>query len=445
MERYNPTGDSVDSISADIEAAVRDGRLASGNRLPPVRDLAALLGVSPTTVAAVYRNLGGRGVLRGDGRRGTTVAPRPPVMAAADPVVPDGVRDLATGNPDPDLLPDLRALLPRIDWPSRLYNQPADHAALVARCHERFAADGLPPGDLAICGGALDALELVLGAHLRIGDRLALEDPGHGPIQGLVTAMGLHPQPIAVDEHGMLPDPLWAALARGARAVVLTPRAQNPTGAALDAERAETLASILARYPDVVVVEDDHAGPVAGATLRSTCRGARHWAVIQSFSKWLGPDLRTAAVLGDPVTVARLSGRQILGTGWVSYLLQATVAAALADAEVGSAVRRAEAAYAQRRRALVDALAARGLAAWGRSGLNVWVPILSPASNTEERAVAALADVGWAVAPGRRFAIGRHPALRVTIATLQAGEAATLAAHVAGALQPSPRRRTHTA
>ncbi len=86
-----------------------------------------------------------------------------------------------------------------------------------------------------IVSGALDGIERVIDVHLRPGDRVAVENPGYAALFDLLRARGLALEPVAVDERGMRPEELQGALARGASAAMITPRGQNPTGAALDA------------------------------------------------------------------------------------------------------------------------------------------------------------------------------------------------------------------
>src|SRR5688572_21518073 len=108
MERSYITGTSAVNIAGSVEAAVHDSRLKPGDPLPTVRELATSLRVSPTTVAAAYKLLQGRGLVSGLGRNGTRITSRPPTPAVTSrPSIPEGAIDLATGNPDPELLPSL--------------------------------------------------------------------------------------------------------------------------------------------------------------------------------------------------------------------------------------------------------------------------------------------------------------------------------------------------
>ena len=439
LARYHVAGGGAREIAASVEAAVRAGRLVPGDSLPTVRDLAGELGVSPGTVAAAYAELRRRGLVVTAGRRGTRVRGCPPLPA--HPVTPSraGISDLGAGAPDPELLPALGPVLARLAPPARLYGEAPNLPELVELARGQLDRDGVPPGPVAVVSGALDGIERVLVARTRPGDRVAVEDPGYPPVFDLLATLGLTPEPVRLDRAGPARGALRRALEARAVALVVTPRAQNPTGATLGAERAAELAEVLDQYPDVLVVEDDHAGQVAGAPYRTLAAGRRRWAVVRSVSKTLGPDLRLAVLCGDQDTVARVEGRQLLGPGWVSHLLQATVAALWADEATGRLLDRAAAAYAARRVALLAALAGHGIDAVGDSGLNVWVPLPE-----EARAAAALLDGGWAVAAGERYRLRSPTAVRVTVATLrETAEAERLAATLARAL--TPPRRTHPA
>lgn len=403
----------MDEISASVETAIRGDRYRPGQTLPTVRALAEDLGVSPTTVASSYKELTRRGIVIGEGRRGTKIRASPPISGHLPMAVPRGTIDLRTGGPDPTLLPGLPALRPR-EQTRRLYGEPAVLPALAVVAAERLTADDIDASNIAVVAGALDGVERVLGAWLRPGDRVAVEDPGYTAVLDLLAALGLRPFSLALDEFGVRPECLDAALDRGVAAAVLTPRAQNPTGAAWDADRASDLREVLSRRPDVLVVEDDHAGPASGTALNTLCEGRQRWATIRSVSKWLGPDLRLAVLAGDPTTVSRVEGRQALGAGWVSYLLQQLVTDLWSDPSVLRDLGATSAIYDSRRIALASALSAEQIITNARSGLTMWVPV------TDEHAVVSgLLDQGIAVSPGERFRIDAPPGVRIAFASLQ--------------------------
>jgi DNA-binding transcriptional MocR family regulator len=414
-----------------VEAAVRAGQLAPGDQLPAVRRLAGELGVSPTTVAAAYRELHRRGMVSGAGRGGTRIRSRPPVATRLAFTVPAGARNLVTGAPDPALLPEP----PLIRAPRRLYGDPPVLPRLGQLAAARLAADGISPQHLAVVGGALDGVERLLAACLTPGDRVILEDPSHAGTLDLVAAMGFQPVPVPLDDYGMIPDRLAAALASGADAAILTPRAQAATGAAWDAVRAADLRSVLQEHSELLVVEDDHAGPVAGVPPVSACADRERWAILRSVSKSLGPDLRLAVLAGDESTVSRVEGRQGLGAGWVSYQLQSLVAELWADDATTAELAHAAATYTARRQALHAALARHGIRASGRSGLTSWIDATDEAGLT-----AALLARGWAVGMGQRFRIAAPPGLRVSYSTLPPAEAVTFADDLAQILRQRPGR-----
>ncbi len=439
LTQYRIQAASAAELVASVEAGVASGALAPGQRLPSVRRLALEVDLSPATVAAGLSELRRRGVVLTEPRRSTRIGEKPPVASSRALLpVPDGARDLSRGNPDPALLPDLKRVLSGLTLPTRLYGETAALAELTALAREQLRADGVPSESLCVVSGALDGIERVLEAHLRPGDRVAVENPGYAALFDLLRARGLALEPVSVDERGMRPAELRGALARGAIAAIITPRGQNPTGAVLDEDRAGELRAELARAPQTLVIEDDHLGPVAGGELHTTVIDLPRWAATRSVAKALGPDLRLAVLTGDPQTVARVQGRQQCGPGWVSHILQRLVFSLWTDPDTQELVRRVAVTYAGRRALFLECLAQRGVRATGASGLNVWVPV-----GDETGVVGALLSRGWVVAPGAPYRLGTSaPAIRVTISTLSEREARRLAADLADVLAPVSASRS---
>lgn len=434
---HNITGDSAVKIAASIETQIRGEELPPGTLLPAVRRLAEHCGVSPATAASAYKALQDRGFVMTDGRRGTRVSFRPHATRRTDLHIPAGVVNLADGNPDIALLPKMDAALQRIDPSIHMYGRSPSDPDLLKLVKKEFAATGIREGDIGFVSGAIDGIERVLTAHLRPGDRVAVEDPSFGNIIDLVTSRGMSLVPVAMDDEGLVPKSLEAACKQKIGALIVTPRAQNPTGAAITEQRAKELRRVLAKYEEVVVIEDDHGALTSKVPLHPLHTKQPRWAHVRSFSKGLNPDLRLAALTGDCDTMTRVIDRMVLCERWVSHVLQRTAYALLSDKSVRKALQIAATTYCTRRTALQEALAKRGFATGGTSGYNVWVPL-----EEETAVVQGLLQRGYAVTPGERFRIQSPPAIRVTCATLEPSEATAFAAALADVF--APRRMTLT-
>ncbi|MUN08389.1 aminotransferase class I/II-fold pyridoxal phosphate-dependent enzyme [Agromyces luteolus] len=436
------TGRSAADIAASVRALIERGILLPGDPLPPVRGLADDLGVNRNTAVAAYRQLTTAGMVVTRGRGGTRVADRSPVAQegfAADSVL----RDVATGNPDPDLIPDPSRALAGMAGRPVLYGEPVIDPDLERWAHEWVGAD-LAPSDvrLTITSGAADAVERLLAQALVRDDAVALEDPCFLTSIHTVRVGGYRPVPVPVDDEGMTVDGLRSALEQGVRAVVCTPRAQNPTGASLSDRRAADLREVLADHPYVLVIEDDHFSMLSRSPYRSLIGpDHRRWALVRSVSKFLGPDMCLAVTASDPETADRLAMRLTPGTTWVSHLLQRLALALVTDPGVVSGIEAAGSHYAERNAAFASRLTALGVPATAGDGLNLWVALPVPARDVSEQ----LMRRGWLVRAGDEFVLSEAPAarrLRLTVHDLADADAERLAADIAAAVRAAGGRLT---
>ncbi|OJU39225.1 MAG: transcriptional regulator PtsJ [Microbacterium sp. 69-10] len=420
-------GTTAAEIADSVRALRERGMLRPGDALPPVRELAGLLGVNRNTAVAAYRQLAQAGLVISKGRGGTLIAGAAHVAQegiAADTVL----QDIGSGNPDPRLIPDPTAALAGIVGRPVLYGEPVIDPGLEQWAREWMLAD-LPRDDLRITvtSGAVDAVERLLAQALMRDDAVALEDPCFLASIHTVRLGGYRAVPVPVDAEGMTVEGLQAALDAGVRAIISTPRAQNPTGVSLSPARAEALREVLRPHPYVLIIEDDHFSMLSAHPYASLI-GTEHrrYALLRSVSKFLGPDMCLALAATDPMTAERLAMRLNPGTTWVSHLLQRLAHAQLADAGVRTRIAEAAAHYAARNGAFVSALAERGIETASSDGLSLWVRLAVPARTAAER----LMRRGWLVRTGDEFRIDEtSPAsdhLRLTVHDLSAADTARL-------------------
>ncbi|WP_144630525.1 transcriptional regulator PtsJ [Bordetella genomosp. 13] len=423
------TGTTASEIFDSVRHAVHGGLLQAGQALPPVRELAERLGVNRNTVAAAYGKLAAAGIADTLGRNGTVIRPQARTGEQEGTPPESPLVDLAGGSPDASCLPDPLQALRAQGYRPPVYGAPVLDAELEALARRRLLRDCDREYRLTLTHGAVDAIERLFAAYLVPGDKVAVEDPCFLGSLNVLRCAGLQAGPVAMDAHGMLPRALETVLADGAQAVLCTPRAQNPTGCGLNERRARELRRVLARYPHVLVIEDDHFALLARTSYFSIVPpGAARWALLRSVSKSLGPDLRMAFVASDAATAARLGMRLAPGAAWVSHLLQSAVRGLLASDPSMARIEQAAGTYAQRREGLIAALQSVGLAAMQPcDGLNVWVPL--PWRQGSAAVVHALARLGWCVRGGESFAIATDgAALRITASSLPPGAARRFAA-----------------
>ena len=427
MDGNGITGATASEIAASVRALHERGALRRGDALPPVRELAAQLQVNRNTAVAAYRLLAQAGVVTARGRAGT-------VIAGVEAVAQEGyaqdsvLRDIGTGNPDPRRIPQPSAALAGAIGRPVLYGEPVIDPALEERALA-WVRDDLPDQTvrITVTNGAVDAVERLLAQALLRDDAVALEDPCFLASIHTVRLGGYRAVPVPVDAEGMTVDGLRAALAAGVRAVICTPRAQNPTGATLSPARAAELRAVLADHPYVLVIEDDHFSMLSQRRYETLIGpGHRRFALIRSVSKFLGPDMCLAVAATDPETAERLAFRLSPGTTWVSHILQRLVLAQLTDETALAEIADAGRHYAERNRDFAAELTARGLPAEPADGLNLWVELPVQARTVAER----LMRRGWLARTGDEFQLAEHPEpshhLRLTVHDLTNEESARL-------------------
>ena len=300
-------------LREDIGAGV----LAEGAQVPPVRDLAWALKVTPGTVARAYQIATQEGLLQATVGRGTFVAARLPRLGPVEP--PPTERDTRPVAGRLDLrspgLPEvgqaaalseaLRRMAARIDtktdghWLE--YPEQAREYALRAAVCDWVAGrvlGAVAPQDIVLTHGGQSGVGLALACCLR-GDRpvVLTEElcyPGFRYAARLARAEVVG---IELDAEGINPDALEAACRRlGAQVLMITPEAQNPTTARMSLSRREQIVSIARRY-NLQIVEDECYAPQVndGPTLRAVAP-ERVW-YVGSFSKTFSAALRFGYVI----------------------------------------------------------------------------------------------------------------------------------------------------
>ena len=432
-------------IAGAIAREIRRGDLSPGDRLPTVRDVASRLGVSPATVSEAWQALRRAGLVESRGRAGSFVrtAPRPWLSPRVQGLVGyvEGLPlDLSRGTPDPALLPALAPAFARVrpTADTNVYQE----APVLPELRELLEATWPYEAEvITVVNGTQDAVARTLEQVVGFGDRVAIEAATFPPFLDMLDVLGAEIVPLQLDAEGVTVASLSRALKGKPAAVVLQPRAHNPTGVSMTPRRAEDLARAVRRArAAAVVIEDDHSGAIsAGPDVSLGCWLPDQVVHVRGFSKSHGPDLRIAALGGPAAVLDRLVARRMLGAGWTSRMLQTILLDLLVEPRSVGAVELARRTYADRQAAICSALAAHDLELAVPDGINLWLPVVD-----ERAALVQLTTAGIRAAGGSPFlAPGSDPAgdhVRVTTGMVDASEASHVAAALAAAATAGPVR-----
>jgi GntR family transcriptional regulator / MocR family aminotransferase len=398
--------DASKRIYEQLKAAIVDGRLAAGARLPPTRRSDAFFGVSRNTAAEVYERLANEGYIVTRRGSGAYVADRPspactgaagrefllnPVWLRADIVRAMGFWEEAKApavRPSAGEAVDFRpALVDSRLFPLEVFRRVS--AKQLRRLEQRPAALKSPQGnqgnfrlreavarhiavtravvcrpeDVLVTSGAQQAFDLLARVLVQPGETtVALEDPGYPPMRAAFAAAGARIAPIAVDADGLVVDDIPSE----ARVICVCPSHQFPLGVTLSGERRRRLVA-LARERGAVIVEDDYDGEFRfeGGAIEAlrTAEAADVAFYVGTFSKCMLPALRLGFVVAPAWAMPTLTAAKNC-LDWHSPVpVQTSVAAFISEGSLARHIRRMRDIYRRRRELLVEAVRSE-LADW---------------------------------------------------------------------------------
>jgi GntR family transcriptional regulator / MocR family aminotransferase len=394
-------------LAEQFRAAILDGRLRSGHRLPSTRDLARDLSVSRSVTQAAYDQLHAEGWIEGRTGAGTYVTDVVPLQPA--------VRHRAAPRPDPEaelltLRPGIPYIAPTPDpgwrraWrevstqsPPRGYDDagglPALRAALADHVG-RVRGIACGPENILITNGTVHGLRLLLTVTRRPGDRIAIEDPGY--LNAVVAARDHHLDIVDVPVDA---DGLQVSALTEVPAVYVTPSHQYPLGGRLPVARRNELVR-WARRHEAMLIEDDYdsefrydVAPLPALAQLDLDRVVH----LGTLSKTISPALRLGWLVASDTMIDRLATFRAESGDWPGWPMQAALLAMLRDGYLDQAVRKGRRLYADRRLHTCTALSPYGQIIGQEAGLHI--TLLLPDTLDDRHITAEARRAGVVVAP----------------------------------------------
>ncbi|WP_137931549.1 aminotransferase-like domain-containing protein [Mesorhizobium comanense] len=325
MTPYEPNvsrfeGSKAERLERAIAADIADGVLEHGRKLPTHRDLAHTLGMTAGTISRAYIRLARRGLISSEVGRGTFVQRKPFTGLRTELGTPqdemESSIDLAVNRqPSPEVQRLLADAFQSLSTNPRVLSLMTYQPDTGTGGHREAFADWLAdeklvvhPGDLVVTAGALHAIYVVLKAFTRPGDIVLTEEFTYAGFKALASELQLRIEPVAMDEHGLIPESLEERAAQsGAKWLYFMPGLHNPTAAVMPEERRQAVLAIAERH-GLMLIEDgvyafvhDHALPPVASLARERTF------YVSSLSKSVAPGLRAGCVAAPPQHASRVA------------------------------------------------------------------------------------------------------------------------------------------
>jgi GntR family transcriptional regulator/MocR family aminotransferase len=394
--------DAARNLFSQLAAAIRDGRLAAGTKLPPTRTSAALFGVSRNTMVKVYDRLLQHGHVVTRRSSGTYVAAAMARHAAPKPSNDTLVSDRRlnsfwlsdevgkaigfwrdspgeSNSPRPNAIDFRPALVdPRL-FPFDVFRRVS--AKQLRRLERKPARSKSPQGNqgnyhlreaisrhvaltravvcdsdaVLVTSGAQQAFDLLARTLVTSGKTVvAIEDPGYPPMRVAFAAAGATVVPVAIDDEGLLVE----KLPRDTRVICVCPSHQFPLGVAMSARRRKALIEF-ARTHDAVIIEDDYDGEFRYDTPLEALRtfdAADVVFYVGTFSKCMLPALRLGFIVAPRWAIGTLAVAKNCLDWHCSTPLQTSVAGFILEGHLARHVRKMRTLYRRRRELLLNFL-----------------------------------------------------------------------------------------
>ncbi len=407
-----------------LEADIRSGRVARGDRLPAQRAIAEALNVDLTTVTRAFNEARRRGLVEAQAGRGTFISESLDGAAAgqAHPLI-----DLSMNIPSQPSDVDFRKIFPNgiagvlgsargllsLHYQESTGSEP-DRQAAASWLGPRI--EGVASDRVVITGGAQSALFAVCELLLNRGDVVAAGAMTYPGLMAVAIQKGVAIEPLAMDEKGIIPEAFEKVCReRSPKALYVIPTIDNPTTASLPEDRRKALATIAIKN-GVAIIEDDPYAPLRPERVVSLAELAPDstWH-IATLSKCASPALRVAYVVAPSGTKAlRLAGVLRATILMAPPLMSALVSRWIVEGALDEITRSIREENAERQKLAASILGDLGYAAdpWGH---HLWLrlPEHWRAADFAEHADRA----GVSIVPASAFATVAHPieAVRISL------------------------------